>query len=157
MEKTIWTTFLKWDWVPFLRLCLSDIILTSTDKYLNFVDPIFCTWSLWRLHNHRIFLSQRIVPYWNNLLVSIREAVSVDDFEMKYDRHFWINSRHILIFDHVSLLCTLCAFELIWLMGEWFILLTRGYRFMGWGVPPHFWHAKNVYFYLWYKVIYSTP
>ena len=38
-------------------------------------------------------------------------------------------------------------------MGEGFILLTRGYGFIGGGgCTTPFWHAKNVYFYLWYGV-----
>ena len=36
------------------------------------------------------------------------------------------------------------------LMGKGFILLTRGYGFMG-GTSP-LWHVKNLYFYLWYEV-----
>ena len=35
------------------------------------------------------FFSQRVVPYWNNLPVSVREAVSVDDFKIKYDKHLF--------------------------------------------------------------------
>ena len=37
------------------------------------------------------------------------------------------------------------------LMGEGFILLTRGYGFMGGWTTP-FWHVINWYFYWWYKV-----
>ena len=42
------------------------------------------------------FFSQRIVPYWNNLPVPIREAVSVDDFKMKYDKHLSQSRQDIL-------------------------------------------------------------
>ena len=33
------------------------------------------------------FFSQSIVPYWNYHPVPVREAVSVDDFEIKCDKH----------------------------------------------------------------------
>ena len=69
---------------------------------------------------------------------------------------FWKDSESLLVLcnygDTVSLNLDIFPPERDILMGEGFILLTRGYRFMGGGVPPPFWHVKNWYFYWWYKV-----
>ena len=66
------------------------------------------------------FFSQKIAPYWNNLPVPIREAVSVDDFKIKYDEHLSQSRRDILYC--VTIYHLYALFALLWLINLYYIL-----------------------------------
>ena len=88
------------------------------------------------------------VPYWylwsSNYLINAKRKLGKS--YKKEQKHFiwWY-----FCFDIVNYFCSWMrgTFKAcVCLMGEGFILLTRGYGFMG-GCTPPFWHVKNWYFY----------
>ena len=118
--------------------------IISEIQFQPFVKVLIkCAFHSHFLVSYQIFSQLLIIIQWFNL---INEILS---WLCKYE--FFVTPwRKILYWQKIHYRLQVEKFYCI-LMGEGFILLTRGYGFMG-GVPPPFWHVKKMYFCLWYEL-----